>query len=342
MKSIVSIRQCALRLFAIIAVVGVFAGSAAAQTAPFVMKIGTAAINETQHQWMRIFAELVEKGSKGRIKVELYPASQLGSIQRMIEGTQLGSVQAFVGPTEFLSGIDSRYQVLSAPGLFKSLAHQNRTVQDPEFNAALLALGANKGLKGIGLFVSSGAMVFNTRVPVRKLADLEGKKIRVLASEMQMELVRRVKATPVPMTLGEVASGLQQGVIDGQLNAITTLTAMRLHEVAKYVYDTNHAGATGIVIISKSWYDKLPPDLQKLVSDAGQKASKDVYPWSMDFVESQRQAMVKGGGEIIPLAAADQAQLMKLMAPIGAEVTSKTPGDKALYEQLQKVAKRTE
>lgn len=78
---------------------------------------------------------------------------------------------------------------------------------------------------------------------------------------MQMELVRRVKATPVPMSLGDVASVLQQGVIDGQLNAITTLTAMRLHEVAKYVYDTNHAGATCIIIVSKSWYDKLPPDM---------------------------------------------------------------------------------
>lgn len=341
MRFIVSIRQCALRLFALVVLAGALAASATAQTSPLVMKIGTAPINDSQHQWMKIYAALVEKGTHGRIKVELYPASQLGAIPRMIEGTQFGSIQAYVGPPEFLSGVDSRFEVLSAPGLFKDLAHANRTLQDPEFNAAFLALGANKGLKGIGLFLSGPAGI-NTRAPVHKLADLEGQKIRVLASGLQMEQMRRLKATPVPMSLGEVVPAMQQGALDGVMSSLPVFTALRFYDAAKYILETDHAIVSVLTVISKSWYDKLPADLQKVVSDAGQKASDDVYQWSIDFVQTQRQAWIKAGGEFTQPTAAEHAQLMKLMLPIGAEVTAKKPEEKALYELLQKVAKRTE
>ena len=326
---------------AVLLAAGVWAGSAVAQPAPLVMKLGTAPVNDSQHQWMKLFAARVEKGSNGRIKPEIYPGSQLGSIPRMIEGTQFGSIQAFVGPPEFLAGIDTRYEVLSAPGLFKDLPHANRTLQDAEFNAAFLALGASKGLKGVGLFLS-GPATFVTRTPVRKLAEFEGKKVRVAAAALQMEQMRRLRATPVPMSLGEVLPALQQGALDGVLSSAPVFTALRFYDAAKYMYESNHAVFTVITVISKSWYDKLPADLQKLVVESGQKASADVYQWSIDFVAKQRDAWVKGGGELIQPAAGERAQLMKMMLPIGAEVTSKKPGEKAMFELLQKAVKRTE
>jgi len=341
MRPIVSALRYTLRLFSFIALTTGLAATAAAQSAPQVMKIGTATINDTQYQWMKSFAALVEKNSNGRIKVELYPASQLGAIPRMIEGTQFGSIQGYVGPPEFLSGIDSRFEVLSAPGLFKDLVHASRTYQDPEFNAAFLALGANKGLKGIGLYLS-GPVVFNTVTPVRKIADLEGKKIRVLASQLQMDQVRRLKGAPVPMTLGEVIPALQQGALDGVLISAPILPALRFYDVAKYIFESDHAVVASMTVISKSWYDKLPADLQKVVSDAGVKASNDIYQYAIDFVEAQRQAWIKAGGEVIQPTAAEHAQIMKLMQPIGAEVTAKKPGEKALYELLLRAAKRSE
>jgi len=340
MSTIVSLRQC-IRTLVLIVFASGFAASATAQTAPLVMKIGTATINDSQHQWMKIYAAQVEKGSNGRIKVELYPASQLGAIPRMIEGTQFGSIQAFVGPPEFLSGVDSRFEVLSAPGLFKDLAHANRTLQDPEFNAAFLALGANKGLKGVGLFLSGPAAI-NTRTPIHKLAELEGKKIRVLASALQMDQMRLLKAAPVPMSLGEVVPAMQQGALDGVMSSVPVFAALRFYDAAKYIFETNHAVVSVLSVISKSWYDKLPPDLQKVVVDAGQKASNDVYQWSIDFVQIQHQAWIKAGGEFTQPTAAEHAQLMKMMLPIGAEVTAKKPEEKALYGLLLKAAKRTE
>src|SRR6516162_1875361 len=117
----------------------------------FVMKLSTATINDTQHEWLKRFVAAVEKDSGGRIKGEIYPASQLGSIPRQIEGVQFGSIQAWIGPPEFLVGVDERYEALSAPGLFTSQEQMVRVIQDPPVRDLVLGLGANKGLVGIGI-----------------------------------------------------------------------------------------------------------------------------------------------------------------------------------------------
>src|SRR5215470_10166090 len=94
-----------------------------AASAEFVMKIGTATINETQHQFMKFYKEALEKASGGRIEVQIYPASQLGPIPREIEGVQLGSIQGYVGPLDFYVGLEPRYGVFTAPMLFRDDAH---------------------------------------------------------------------------------------------------------------------------------------------------------------------------------------------------------------------------
>src|ERR1700761_9253133 len=135
---------------------------ARAADAPIVMKIGTATLNDMQHEFMKRYMEAVNKDSKGRISVQIYPASQLGSIPREIEATQFGSIQAWVGPPEFLSGVDPRYEALSAPNMFKDVAHANRGALDKQLLDAFLGLGTDKGLKGLALFVH-GPTAFDTR-----------------------------------------------------------------------------------------------------------------------------------------------------------------------------------
>src|SRR4029077_15545042 len=113
----------------------------AADDKTYVMKLGTATINDAQHEWCKRFVAMVEKDSGGRIKGEIYPASQLGAIPRQIEGVQFGAIQGYVGPPEFLAGIDERYEVLSAPGLVADLAHEVRVVSDTELQKLMLGLG---------------------------------------------------------------------------------------------------------------------------------------------------------------------------------------------------------
>ena len=148
--------------FAALAMAAVCGAAAAQRQEAIVMKLSTATLNDAQHEWMKRFAAAVEKNSSGRIRAEVYPASQLGSIPRQIEGTQLGSIQAWIGPPEFLVGVDPRFELLSVPGLFQNDQHAIRTISDPAFAKAFLALGANKGLVGASLFIT-GPAVFDMR-----------------------------------------------------------------------------------------------------------------------------------------------------------------------------------
>jgi TRAP-type C4-dicarboxylate transport system substrate-binding protein len=314
--------------------------SPSAAQAPIVMKIGTATINDSQHDWMKRFAASLEKDSGGRIKVEIYPASQLGTSPRMIEQTQLNSIQGVVGPPEFLTGVDSRYQILSAPGLFNDLAHANRTLQDPTFNKAFLDLGADKGLKGVGLFIS-GPTVFVTRKPVSKLADFEGLKVRVLAAPLQLEQIRAMKMAPVPMPLGEVMPALQQGALDGVMSCIPVFVALKYADAAKHMVETNHGLIASLSVVSKTWLDGLPKDLQDVVLEGARKASRDVYQFSVDDVNNGRERWKAAGGQVAKLSQAEHDQLMRQLAIVGTRVTEKNPSEKAMFEILRAAAERT-
>ena len=127
---------------------------ARAQDKTYVMKVTTPTINDGPHLLAKNFAAAVERDSGGRIRGEVYPASQLGSIPRQIEGVQFGSIQAAVIPPEFFVGVDERFEVMAAPGLVNSVEHGQRLAADPAVLKLMLALGANKGLHGVGMFIA--------------------------------------------------------------------------------------------------------------------------------------------------------------------------------------------
>src|SRR5688500_18162340 len=112
--------------------------STQAAAAEFTMKFATATFNETQHQYIKFFKEAVEKASNGRIEVGIFPRSELGPIPRMIDGLQLGTVEAYIGPADFYVGVDPRLGVFSAPMLFKNNDHASATVLDPALNQDIL------------------------------------------------------------------------------------------------------------------------------------------------------------------------------------------------------------
>ena len=289
------------------------------------MKLSTATINDTQHEWLKRFAAGVEKNSGGRIKAEIYPASQLGPIPRQIEGVQFGSIQAWMGPPEFLIGVDERFEALSAPGLFSSVDQVMKVLQDPPVHKMIYGLGANKGLIGVG-FAPIGPSSIISRKPVPKLAEFKGMKIRVLASPFQLELISRMGASPIAMTLADVVPGLQQGTIDGSLSTMTVYTTMQLYDVAKYVTNIDQPYVNSIVEMSKKWFDTLPPDLQKIVNDDGQKVSAEITPYVNEFFAEQYKLwMTKGGGTITDLPPADTTRWSPRSRPSATICRSRSP-----------------
>ena len=161
----------------------------------------------------------------GRIKAEVYPASQLGSIPRQIEGTQFGAIQCVVVPPEFFVGIDERSEVLAAPGLVSSMAQGQRVAADPEVLKLMLSIGGDKGLHGVGLFIAEPNEVI-TKNAIRHVADFKGKKLRIFASDFQSVAFQRLGATPVAMSPGDVLAAIQQGSLDGATAGVELLNGL--------------------------------------------------------------------------------------------------------------------
>jgi TRAP-type C4-dicarboxylate transport system substrate-binding protein len=307
-----------------VALTTVIAPVAQAQDKTFTMKLSTATINDTQHEWFKRFAALVEKDSGGRIKAEIYPASQLGAIPRQIEGVQFGSIQAWMGPPEFLVGVDERFEAMSAPGLFSSVDQVMKVAQDPPIQKMMYSLGEPKGLTGVG-FAPIGPSSILSKKPILKIADLSGMKVRVLASPFQLELIRRMGGNPIAMTLADVLPGLQQGTIDATLTTMTIYTTMKYYDVGKFVIDTQQPYVNSITMMSKKWMDTLPADLQKVVRDSGSKITAEITPWVKDFFAEQERILIANGGKVSKLPDDEFKAMIAKVSTIGDDLSKTKP-----------------
>jgi len=314
--------------------------AATAQDKTYAMKITLPTLNDPSYFFAKNYAAAVEKDSGGRIKTEIYPASQLGSIPRQIEGTQFGAIQCAVIPPEFFVGVDERFEVTAAPGLVDSMAHGERLAADPTMLKMMLGLGADKGLHGVALFMNAPQSVI-AKDAIRRLADFKGKKIRVLASPFQTQAFARLGATPVAMTLGDVVPAMQQGAIDGALGGIVVWTPMHFVDTAKYVTETNQPAVYAIVEISKTWYDSLPADLQKIIDSDAAAQQAAIYPVAIDIVEKARKGWTDSGGELISLPPDEQADMMKTFSSVGADVSKTKPLLNDAYKVATDAAQRT-
>jgi TRAP-type C4-dicarboxylate transport system substrate-binding protein len=311
-----------------------------AQDKTYVMKFTLPTLNDPSYQFTKSYAAAIERDSAGRIKTEIYPASQLGSIPRQIEGTQFGAIQCAVIPPEFFVGVDERFEVMAAPGLADSMEHAQRLAADPAVLKLMLGLGAAKGLHGVGLFMNAPSSLI-AKAPIRHLADLKGKKIRIFASQFQTVALERLGATPVAMTLGDVLPAIQQGAIDGAVGGIVVFTPMHFQDAAKYVTETGQPTVFVIVEISRKWYDALPADLQKIVDTNAAQGATAINPQAIEIVNKARKGWTDTGGELISLPPEEQGAMMKTLSGVGAEVSKAKPALSEAYKIVTDAAERT-
>jgi TRAP-type transport system periplasmic protein len=315
-------------------------GAARADDKPFLMKITLATMNDAIHQYARNLAAAIEKDSGGRIKAEIYPGSQLGSISRQAEGVQFGAIQCQVVPPEFLVGIDERFEVLAAPGLVDSMEHGQRLAAQPDVLQLMLGLGAAKGMHGAGLFMVNPSAVIG-KTPIRHLADFKGRKIRIFASQFQSVAFDRLGATPIAMTLADVLPALQQGAIDGAVASDTIFNNMHYQDAAKYITETGQPAIFAAVEISARWYATLPADLQETVDRTTLREALAINPQATAIHEASRQSWASTGGELISLPAGEQAAMMTMLASVGADVSQAKPELSAAYQIVTEAAQRT-
>jgi TRAP-type transport system periplasmic protein len=302
----------------------------------FTMKFATQTLNDMQHEYIKVFKAELEKATNNRITVGIYPASQLGGAQRQTEGLRLGTIEAAIGPVELFVGADPRFQVPALAGLYKGGDHLRRLAQVPEFRKAIFDVAAARGM--VGLSVDAYDMQsFAFRTPVSKLADFSGKRIRVLASEGEQASVAAMGGSSVPMSLQEVLPALQQGTIDGVNSVLGVFVAFRYYDAAPSLVDTALWPILSVALVSKVFFDRLPPDLQKVVLETGAKIEPELENWQVARIASDTKAWTDNGGKIVKLSADDQQEAIRRTSAAAESVVGKSAPLKELYGKLKAI-----
>jgi TRAP-type C4-dicarboxylate transport system substrate-binding protein len=304
-----------------------------------VMKLASATINDVQHEWQKVFAENLAKSVGDKVKVEIYPASQLGTIPRMAEGVLLGVIESFITPTAFLSGTDLRFQIYDAPGIFDSPEHLARVIHDPVYRDHLETLALDKGIRVIGAIFNS-PMLLLSKEPVKKLDDLKGLKIRTFASPLQIDPLKDLGASPLPLALSEVVPALQSGNIDGMLAGMPILTAFKYYDVATNVTNLQSQQIVSVNVVNEAWFQAQPADVQEAIRAAGRAAEQAVLPWGIANVERSNKVWVENGGKIIELSDEDRKHMMTRFAEVGGAVLRANEAVAAEYELLLKTVEQ--
>ncbi|MFA7109878.1 MAG: TRAP transporter substrate-binding protein [Sphaerochaetaceae bacterium] len=259
------------------------------------------------------FAELVEKYSNGRIKVDVYSQAQLGDEKSCIEQVQFGGIDFTRVSISPLSSFNPHLNALQMPYLYRDPDHLWKVLNG---EIGQYFLDSMKASNFIGLtYYDSGARSFyTTKKPIYTVSDLKGLKIRVQESDLMMGLVSSLGAVPTPMSYGDVYSSLQSGVIDGAENNWPSYDSSSHYEVAKYYSIDQHTRVPEMLIASKISMDKLSAEDVALIKKAAKDSQQvQIDSWA-DYAMKSEAKVREAGCKINKIN--DQAEFAAAMAPL--------------------------
>ncbi len=315
------------------------ASACIAQAQQFTMKLSTPTMGDVTVEWMNQFKAGVEKRSGGRIKVEIYPGSQLGQIPRTVEGVALGTIELTAPAVGFFIGLEPRFQVFDAPGLFESVEHAQKVFADPEIRKRLSSFGAAKGVEPLFTF-ANGPLMLLSHKPVRRVDDLKGLKIRVPGgAPLHIEPFRRLGASPLSMPLGEVMPAMQNKAIDGFTAALVVFVAFKYYDVAKNLTELPGSFLIASGLVNRNFMKSLG-DLEPMVREEARKAEDAFVHGAVGDVNRLRGAWKKNGGEIHQLPPAEAQRYLQQATSALPPILAADPQLKQDYEALLAAARK--
>ena len=266
-----------------------------------------------------MFKKLVEERSKGRIKVDVFPAAQLGPEVAMIEGARLGSIDIVSCSAANAATIIPELGLMSVAYLFKDRGHVERVINDAKFSTKLDKIIADKnlGLRRIGYYTSGVRNIYSRKGSVESPDDLKRVKIRVQNNPVEVTVWKTFGAIPTPMNFGEVYQALQSGVIDAAENGLAVVDSNKHYEAAKFISQTEHQYGVNPLFMNEKKLKSLPADLQALVLQAALDASVYERKKDAEFVAAAVDRL-KSKGAI--LTKPDKTKFIALIAPIQDQV----------------------
>ena len=255
-------RRRVLNLAAAAAALGLAKAGPALAQAPIVIKFSHVVAPDTpKGKGAEKFKELVEKRLPGKVKVEVYPNSQLYKDGEEMEALSLGSVQMLAPSLAKFGPLGVReFEVFDLPYIFDNYEELHKVTGGPA-GAALLNKLQAKGITGLAYW-DNGFKVLSSNKPLKLPADVKGQKMRIQSSKVLEAQMRALGALPQTMAFSEVYQALQTGVVDGTENPPSNMYTQKMHEVQKHAIQTDHGYLGYAVIVNKKFWDGLPADVR--------------------------------------------------------------------------------
>lgn len=327
-----------MKLFhALSAAIGLLLGGNALAQEPIIIKFShVAAIDTPKGQAAEFFKQQVEKRTKGRVKVDVFPNSTLYKDKEELEALQMGSVQMLApvagkfGP----AGV-KEFEVFDLPYIFPDEDALHRVTRGPIGQSLLKKLEA-RGMVGLSYW-DAGFRVLSSNKPIRVPDEARGQKIRINSSKVSQAIMKSIGALPQTMAFSEVYQALQTGVVDGADGNLANLYTQKQYEVQKYITLTRHTYSGYVVVMNKSFWDKLPADIKGEVT----AAMKDASAFNDKIAEEDEArsvAAIKASGksQISTPSPEEKARWVKAMLPVQDEMASRVGKD--LIESIRKEA----
>ncbi|MDE5445115.1 DctP family TRAP transporter solute-binding subunit [Bradyrhizobium sp. CSA207] len=332
-----------MRTFAIAASVAVLALSSLvgpASADPIIIKFSHVVATDTpKGKASEKFKELAEKYTGGKVKIEVYPNSTLYKDKEELEALQLGSVQMLAPSNSKFGPLGIReFEVFDLPYILPDLKTLRKVTEGP-LGLRLLKLLDSKGITGLAYW-DNGFKQMSANKKLVTPGDYQGVKFRIQSSRVLQAQFKTLGSLPQVMAFGEVYQALQTGVVDGQENTWSNIYTQKMHEVQKYITETNHGYIGYVVIVNKKFWDELPADIRDQLTKAMKEAT--------DFNNTQSQkenndalAEIKKSGksEIIKLTPEQDEAMRKAMESVYKDAAGRI--GQSLIDEFQKEAKST-
>jgi C4-dicarboxylate-binding protein DctP len=298
-------------------------GSVAAQQ-PIILKFShVVALDTPKGKGAEYFKKLAEERTKGRVKIEVYPNSQLYKDGEEMEALQLGSVHMLAPSVAKFGPLGVReFEVFDLPYIFDSFAELHK-VTEGAVGKQLFQKLETKGITGLAYW-DNGFKDFSANKPLKLPGDVKGLKLRIQSSNVLEAEVRALGGIPQKMAFSEVYQALQTGVVDGTENPPSNFYTQKMHEVQKYLTMTDHGVIEYAVIVNKKFWDGLPAD----VRSALESAMKDATKYANDIAKKENEDALEGvkksgKTQIITLTADEKAAWKKVLVTVHREQESR-------------------
>jgi len=296
--------------------------------APIVIKFSHVVATDTpKGQAAERFKMLAEKATNGRVKVEVYPNSQLYKDKEELEALQLGAVQMLAPSLAKFGPLGVKeFEAFDLPYIFPSKTALYN-VTEGEIGKGLMKKLEPKGITGLA-FWDNGFKVMSANKALRTPADFKGLKMRIQSSKVLDAQMRALGANPQVLAFSEVYQALQTGVVDGTENPPSNMYTQKMHEVQKYVTVSNHGYLGYAVIVNKKFWDGLPPDIRTALD----KAMKDATTFEKAIAQRDNDLALDaikktGKTDIYTLSVKEQAEWRKALLPVQQSMESRIGKD---------------